>query len=166
MRNKKCPSCGNKFEPKRFAQQTCSPKCDRENKENKKKKKKERLKIIGVKKEISMPKKVEKLQRIFNAAIRRRDKGKPCISCGKPYSPDFQAGHYISVGSNVNLRCCEINVNGQCKECNIDKNGNPKGCKLGLIKRYGKDFEKKMQPRSYRDIDFEKECKYYESLYN
>lgn len=165
MKDKKCPSCKNKFEPRRFAQETCSPQCDRENKEKKKQKKKERLKVKGISKELSMSAKVEKLQRIFNAAMRRRDAGKDCVSCDAPYSPDFDAGHYISVGSNVNLRFCEINVNGQCRECNRENSGNPKGYKLGLIKRYGQDFESKMQPRSYREIDFKEECKYYESLY-
>ena len=47
--------------------------------------------------------------RIFNVYIKLRDKGKPCISCGK-YEHEIKnfrgwhAGHYLSIGARKDLR--------------------------------------------------------------
>lgn len=56
------------------------------------------------------------LQKVFNAYIRKRDEGKPCISCGlhKP----LQAGHYFAVSGYDGLRFDEDNVHGECAGCN------------------------------------------------
>lgn len=64
------------------------------------------------------------LQQTFNAFIRARDRNQPCISCGRPLSAKFDAGHFYSVGSYPNLRFNEDNVHGQCVECNQHKHGN------------------------------------------
>ena len=67
---------------------------------------------------------LKELQVVFNTYIRQRDKAKPCISCDKPLSAKFDAGHYYSVGSYPNLRFDELNVHGQCVECNQHRHGN------------------------------------------
>lgn len=65
----------------------------------------------------SLPKLKAELQLIFNAYIRKRDEGKPCISCDqvKEY---LQAGHYFPVQGYDGLRFNELNVNGECSGCN------------------------------------------------
>jgi hypothetical protein len=77
--------------------------------------------------------------REFNAYIRERDKGLPCISCGKPIcSTDYAAGHYIPAGNNSLLRFDEINVNGQHNtDCNKHKSGDQVRYRKGLLAKYG-----------------------------
>lgn len=76
-------------------------------------------------------------QKAVNAMVRARDAGEPCISCGKPWQPDFQAGHYRSRGAAKNLALDERNIHGQCIQCNLHKHGNGIDFRLGLIGRYG-----------------------------
>ena len=49
--------------------------------------------------------------------IRKRDEGKPCVSCGK-YTT-LQAGHFYPAGKYGSLKFDERNINGQCYQCNI-----------------------------------------------
>jgi len=71
--------------------------------------------------------------------IRERDKGKPCISCGIPFLPDFQAGHFYKAELYSNLKFDEKNTNGQCQQCNLRKEGNESGYRSGIIQRFGKE---------------------------
>lgn len=64
----------------------------------------------------TLPKLKAELQIIFNTFIRRRDEGKPCISCGN-YKL-LQAGHYYPVQGYDGLRFDENNVHGECSACN------------------------------------------------
>jgi hypothetical protein len=77
--------------------------------------------------------------REFNSYIRERDKGLPCISCGKPIRlADYDAGHYIPAGSNSLLKFDEVNTNGQCAfYCNHSRSGNQVEYRKGLLERYG-----------------------------
>jgi len=68
------------------------------------------------KKKVSLAKLKAKLQKVFNAYIRERDKGQKCISCGKVKK--LQAGHYYPVSGYDGLRFLEINANGECAGCN------------------------------------------------
>ena len=77
----------------------------------------------------------KKAQNVFNAWIRKRDDGLPCISCGSG-QPEH-AGHYFSAGHNSKLRFDERNVAGQCIRCNYFLHGNQIGYRKGLIKRIG-----------------------------
>jgi len=60
----------------------------------------------------------------FNAFIRARDEGKPCICCGnvpKSYSltgGEWDAGHYRSRGAALELAFDERNCHAQLKHCN------------------------------------------------
>lgn len=80
-----------------------------------------------------------KAQRWFNAWVRERDAGKPCISCGHPDDGSRQrhASHYKPSGSNPALRFDPGNVHSACSICNNWKSGNLTGYRLGLIERYG-----------------------------
>jgi len=79
------------------------------------------------------------LQKVFNTYIRTRDKGKPCVTCNKPFKGKFDAGHYYSVGSYPNLRYNEDNVHGQCVRCNRDLHGNLAEYAILLPMRIGQD---------------------------
>lgn len=63
-------------------------------------------------------------QEKFNEYIRLRDKDKGCISCTKPFTQKYDAGHFYSVGGNPSIRLNEDNAHGQCVYCNRDKHGN------------------------------------------
>lgn len=54
--------------------------------------------------------------RHFNAFIRKRDEGKPCINCG--HFRELQAGHYFPTSTYSGLRFHLDNVHGECKQCN------------------------------------------------
>jgi len=86
------------------------------------------------------PQLVKRAQTAFNAYIRARDAGKPCISCDKPLDggPNtFDAGHYRSVGSAPHMRFVEDNVHGQCKKCNCHLSGNAVEYRKRLMERIG-----------------------------
>ena len=86
------------------------------------------------------PQLTKKAQTAFNAFIRARDSGKPCISCGTPLSNEpntYDAGHYRSVGSAPNMRFVEENCHGQCKHCNNYLAGNHVEYRKRLIERIG-----------------------------
>lgn len=68
------------------------------------------------KKVIPLPKLLAKAQIVFNAYIRKRDNGLPCISCGRVR--ELQAGHYVPQKNSSFLRLNEWNVNGECAGCN------------------------------------------------
>ena len=86
------------------------------------------------------PQLLKKAQTAFNAYIRARDKGKPCISCDKPLdggANTFDAGHYRSVGSAPHMRFVEDNCHGQCKHCNNWLAGNHVEYRKRLLERIG-----------------------------
>lgn len=74
---------------------------------------------------------------IVHAFVRERDAGKPCISCGAPWNKDFQAGHYYPAGSFETLKYDLYNINGQCVQCNLFKEGNFENYTLRLPERIG-----------------------------
>ena len=78
-------------------------------------------------------------QTAVNRYIRARDKGKPCISCGKPDNGKHQrhAGHYQSRGAHPELAYNVLNNHGQCATCNTYLSGNLIDYRKGLIVRYG-----------------------------
>jgi len=84
---------------------------------------------------------------VFHAWIRRRDDGKPCISCGN--YKELQAGHYYPAGSHNNLRFHEHNVNGECEDCNVYDPGHLDKYKVNLIKRIGVEAFSELERLSY-----------------
>lgn len=72
-----------------------------------------------------------------HAYVRQRDAGKPCISCGEPWRPDFQAGHYHKAELFETLKFNLDNIHGQCTGCNIHKDGNLEQYNINLPLRIG-----------------------------
>ena len=144
---KPCKVCQTPFNPTRPLQRVCGPTCalkharsvaDKEQAKPAAKERSEtRQKLQALQ---TKPQLVKKAQMAFNAFIRARDAGKPCISCGKPLGSEvntFDAGHYRSVGSAPHMRFVETNVHGQCKHCNNHLAGNHVAYRQGLIERVG-----------------------------
>ena len=84
-----------------------------------------------------IPKLIAKAVLKFHAFIRKRDQGKPCISCGA-YTT-LQAGHFYSAGNYPALRFDEDNVHGQCKRCNYFLSGNLTEYEKNLRERIGNE---------------------------
>lgn len=87
---------------------------------------------------IPLPKLLKKTEEVFNAYIRKRDEGLPCISCGKVKDKrNIQAGHYAPVKGNSNVRFNEWNVNGECDYCNGFDEFHLIGYRKNLINKIG-----------------------------
>lgn len=122
-------------------QAVCSPRCamrkvrqDKAEERQQTKKRKQALKTI--------PDLIKEAQTAFNAYIRARDVGKPCICCGMPLGTAevggaFDCGHFRSVGSASHLRFHEDNAHGQRKQCNRYGAGRAVDYRKGLIERIG-----------------------------
>jgi hypothetical protein len=74
-------------------------------------------------------------QKAFNAYIRKRDEGLPCISCGQ--MKPLQAGHYFAVSTHAGLRFNEHNVHGECSGCNCFNESHLISYGINLIARIG-----------------------------
>jgi len=146
IKPKKCAACKTVFTPQRSMQKVCGPKCAadwsakvaaqkaaRANREERKSLREalEKAKTRGTH--------LKELQAAFNAWIRMRDAGLPCISCGRPASwqGQWDAGHFRSVGSNPASRFDPFNVNKQCGPCNVHLSGNLILYRVNLIKKIG-----------------------------
>lgn len=85
---------------------------------------------------------IKEAQHAFNAYIRARDAGKPCICCGQPLGTGevggaFDCGHYRSTGSASHLRFDERNAHAQRKVCNRWGAGRAVDYRIGLVARIG-----------------------------
>lgn len=144
LKPKKCRICKAVFQPVRSTQIVCSPSCAGEVARMARDKKVKQAKMIERK---SLRERVEKaktrgehqreLQGAFNAWVRARDAGKPCISCGRMHQGALHAGHYRSVGSEPALRFDPDNVHLQCAPCNTHLSGNLIPYRINLIKKIG-----------------------------
>jgi len=120
---------------------------------------------------------IKKVQKVFNAYIRERDKDKPCISCDRVYVENtvggqWDCGHYLSVGAFPELRFEPLNAHKQCKSCN---GGSGKYTKKNSTvgKEYRKRLEKKLgvekleflegphEPKRYRVEDLKELHEYW-----
>lgn len=144
----RCKNCKEKFEPYRFLQKYCDKEVcqDIEIKltldKVRKVKSKEEKKATKVLKEKQKDKAyyIKKLQIVFNAFIRERDKNEDCISCGaKAGKYKLTAGHFYPTTYQF-LRFNEDNVHGQCwYNCNKNKHGNINEYRPRLEAKIGTD---------------------------
>ena len=120
-------------------------------------------------------------QAAFNRYIRARDRGKPCICCGRSqgdlkHGGAVDAGHYRSRGSAPGLKFNLFNCHSQLAYCNRYLSGNAVGYRAGLIDRIGLErVERLEQDNSPRRFDaeyldrvkriFTKRAKLYERLF-
>lgn len=100
-------------------------------------------------KSVTLPKLLEKTQKIVNCYIRQRDEGLPCISCGS-YSAN-QAGHYFPVKGYSALRFNKWNINLQCPACNMYKHGNQAMYRIGLVNKLGEQAVKELEEIAIND---------------
>lgn len=145
----KCRVCATLFNKTRPLQTVCSPACAlvlarnvteknlAKAKAQDRKQTKEKLDAMRTK-----PKLLAAAQKAFNAYIKARDAGKPCICCGRPLTfmgvgGGCDAGHFRSVGSAPHMRFVEDNVHAQSKYCNQRLAGNHAAYRKGLIERIG-----------------------------
>ena len=117
-------------------------------------------------------------QAAFNRYIRARDRGKPCICCGRSqgdikHGGAVDAGHYRSRGSAPWLKFNLLNCHSQLAYCNRYLSGNAVGYRAGLIERIGLErverLERDNSPRRFdaEYLDrvkriFTKRAKFYE----
>ena len=168
---KVCKICGTKFKPRystlqRVCSLACSIKASEQDREKKKAKKWE-VKKKQLKKDLETHSElIKKCQKVFNEYIRLRDQNKPCISCRKPLTGKFDAGHYYSTGGYPELRFNEDNTNAQCVACNQHKSGNlieyGEGLKERIgIYRFNKLKNKRHIPRKYTKEELRGKIKHY-----
>jgi hypothetical protein len=131
MKPKLCKVCKTKYTPTKPLQQVCNPLCAIEYSKihlpkvkmteanNKRKENKAKLKELE---NLSYWKKI--LQAQVNLIVRLIDKGCNCISSGRPYREDDQAGHMYSVGSTPALRYNLLNLWSQSIRDNMHNSGN------------------------------------------
>jgi hypothetical protein len=147
MKPHKCKVCQTEYTKTRPLQKVCSPMCALELsrtiqkkiivREQAKDRQETRQRLDAMQ---TKPQLTKKAQTAFNAFVRARDAGKPCISCGTTLSNEpntYDAGHYRSVGSAVHMRFVEDNCHGQCKHCNNYLAGNHVEYRKRLIERIG-----------------------------
>jgi hypothetical protein len=152
LKAKPCAHCGSSFMPFRPMAQVCSPICARRKVDADKKAEKAQTKARKEAIE-TIPELIKKAQHAFNAYIRERDRGRPCICCGQPLGMGvdtyatadassgglFDCGHYRSTGSASHLRFHEDNAHAQRKHCNRYGAGRAVDYRIGLIARIGQE---------------------------
>ena len=131
----RCKYCKEKFEPLRFNQKFClKTDCIQKAKDDHWK----RVAKPKMKKELlTIQDHIKIAQQVFNKWIRLRDKGQPCISCGKDIKGVKHASHYKSAGGHYNVRFNEDNVWVSCYRCNVMLSGNESEYRQRLVKKIG-----------------------------
>lgn len=101
---------------------------------------------------------MKRAQAAFNAWVRARDAGQPCISCGRFHQGQNHAGHYRPAGSNPELRFEPDNCHLQCAPCNSHLSGNLGKYRPALIAKIGLErvewLEGLHEPKRYRADDY------------
>lgn len=102
---------------------------------------------------------MKRAQSAFNAWVRERDAGRPCISCGRHHQGQHHAGHYRPAGSNPELRFDPDNCHLQCAPCNSHLSGNLTAYRPALIAKIGlarvEWLEGQHEPKRYRKEDYQ-----------
>ena len=137
-RQKECKQCGTSFTPARPMQNVCSPICATRLVKAAKKEEAERTKArkAAIKSRAAW---AREAQAAFNAWVRARDAGMPCISCQRHHTGQYHAGHYLSRGARPELAYEPDNCHKQCAPCNTHLSGNVALYRVNLIKLIGLD---------------------------
>lgn len=124
-RRRKCAVCRKWFSPATTTQVVCPTfDCARDYAKQAAEKRRRRELREGRERLKSRGELTAEAQAAFNAFVRLRDDGLPCISCGVTNPPEhatggaWDCGHYLTVGAHPELRFCEDNAARQCKSCN------------------------------------------------
>ncbi len=172
----KNPACKASFVPQRLGQAVCNYACGLAIKDVNEAKAKKALADVGRKAVKAQKEKLKTraehmkdAQTAFNAWVRARDAGLPCISCGTTADIQYAAGHYRSAGGHPELRFEPLNVNLQCnRNCNMAKSGNLGPYRIELIKRIGQEkvdwLEGPHEPKRYTVDDLKAIKAHYRAL--
>jgi len=93
-------------------------------------------------------------QQVFNAYIRKRDNGKPCMACGKKINGVVHASHYYNANNHWNVRFDENNVFSCCYKCNVQLSGNLIEFGINLEKEIGSDEFTILRQKAYETRKF------------
>ena len=150
-RKRKCKVCKTEYMAQRPMQNVCNGYCANKDAIQKRERaekdaaKRERAQIRAAKEAIKpRSKHMAEAQQAFNAWVRARDAGRPCISCdgipndaGLITGSRIDAGHYRSTGACPELRFEPLNCHAQCVKCNRNLSGNAVEYRIRLVKRIG-----------------------------
>ncbi len=170
-----CKFCKQAFAPTRPMQSVCGFECsiNLAAKHREKIKREEAVKVRRadkVKREKLKSKSVwaREAQTAFNAWVRERDAGRPCISCGRHHTGQYHAGHYLSVGARPELRYEPLNVWKQCSPCNTHLSGNVALYRVALVQEIGAEkvdwLEGPHEPKRYTVDELKAIKKHYSDL--
>ena len=140
-RTRKCASCRNPFLTERKGQKVCGPDCGeklakaKREKEQAKREREEFRKRKDAIKPLSYF--LKRAQNAVNKYVQLRDREHPCISCGTWDSPEWHAGHFVSVGASSALRFDPANIHRQCAKDNVFLGGNQTNYEIRLIAKIG-----------------------------
>lgn len=160
-----CAHCKKEFQPARPMQQVCSPRCagTKAKADRMAKVKEDRQKSRTQREALKTRGRLQaEAQAAFNAYIRYRDIGLPCIDCSKPFEDNkpggsMDAGHYLARSVAPQLRFNEDNVHGQRKNCNRPGGTTRSAFRAGLVERIGEErvqaLENDHTPRKYTQDD-------------
>ena len=157
MRLKTCKVCGDEFQVLRSLQSVCGVACAvrlAREKQDKDRQKERRAETKAAKEKLkTRADYLKECQQAFNACIRERDYGLPCISCQRHHSGQYHAGHYLTVGAHPELRFEPDNCHKQCAPCNNHLSGNIVEYRKGLLAKIGPDrlewLEGHHEPKKY-----------------
>jgi len=139
----KCKNCKQEYKKYRPLQNVCGYECSIELSKARMETKKAKAWAKEKAKRKEALKTVQELvletQKVFNAYIRKRDEGKPCIACGSDNMKKVNASHYYNANNHWNVRFDEDNVHSGCEYCNTYLHGNLIPYRENLIKRIGGD---------------------------
>ena len=141
-----CPECGDRFMPFQSFQQVClkincaiSHSAKKRAKKEAKEYKAETTKLKQEYRTTDKSYLTKKAQEYCNKYVRLRDKGRDCVSCGKPDNGMHQrhASHFRSRGAASQLKYNEYNIHASCSKCNVWLSANLEGYLPELINRIG-----------------------------
>jgi len=162
-KNKICKNCQTDFRPYKTTQKVCSMDCAIEYAKTESQRK--ALKDVKARQKVlrnewqtdTIQTLANTAQIVFNTYIRKRDAGKCCVSCLKPFQKDFQAGHFYSAGKCWALRFSEINVFGQCIQCNKHEHGNENQYRKNILLRITPEQLEFLDNNARKNADFTRE---------
>lgn len=169
----KCRVCDGEYLKRNMRQIVCSPMCAAKWPQLKRQRDAERAERKAIREARQRLKTksewMKEAQAAFNAFIRARDYGKPCISSGRAMDDSglltgskMDAGHYRSAGAASHLRFNTWNCHGQSVKDNQHLSGNAVEYRIRLIERIGLErveaLENDNEPRTF-DIEYLKRIK-------
>ena len=134
MPSKLCKEC--RKEPRMWPLQSRCHICIKRRAKAKETANKERLKVKRQKHKERPAALKKKLDIIFSKYIRLRDKGKPCITSGRPWDDTAQCGHFVSRKWYA-VRWHEQNAHSQSAAANMFEGGEQYAHGIAIDRMYG-----------------------------